>query len=97
MKIVGLRWPQPVLQRLPSPWNPVHVQRRALTTPRPARPSGLALAEIQQRIDDRIRRTFREESPDVVEEVVRARQEIWGGLHGGKSALVSELGRTDQG
>ena len=35
-----------------------------------------------RKIDDQIRRTFRAETVEVAEEVVRARKEIWGGMSG---------------
>lgn len=42
--------------------------------------------EAIQRRDDQIRRIMRREVDEVVEEVVRARREIWGGLSGRKSS-----------
>lgn len=89
------RWPQLPLQRS------LVTHRRALalnraSTPRPPRPSGLPIGEIHQRVDERIRRIFREENPAVVEAVVEARREIWGDRHGGECTWAIAAARTDK-
>ena len=55
-------------------------------TPLQARsnPKWLSRAETLERIDDHIRSHFPGDPVEVVEEVVRARNEIWGGLHSRK-------------
>ena len=55
------------------------------------RPALLAPLEVQREIRDRIRRIFRAEPADVVEEVVRARLEIWGEVLRGESTMPRTL------
>ena len=63
-------------------WTPLQGRRT---------PKWLSRAETLERIDDHIRSHFPEEPVEVVEEVVRARNEIWGGLHSRKPTEPSHL------
>lgn len=79
---------KPCLPRLLQAVQPIKPQRCQvrvkITELRPQRGTGLSNAEIILLQEDHIRKAFSEEKADVVEEIIEARREIWGGRNGGK-------------
>jgi hypothetical protein len=75
--------------KLPSRWSIILLYQSRTLPHRPYNTRSLPLTreELSQKLDDQIRRRYPTIPPAVVEEVVRARRGIWGGLLGRQSAL----------